>query len=435
MKKLILLITCIAFLQAAKSQSKLSWLDVNDIYSLKSTAVEFHHPIKMGSFYINGNTDSVWLEKPLGTFLTRIDTVKSGTKIDTSLLVTAWAAKTSGKASVHYSNITNVPTFIKTSDLDTSDIAHKIRTETFTGAKSFTGVTKFGSSTNYVTMTTAGLLNLYQSSSQVFGINTKGFINMYNSYENVGIGYNCLSNTSYSYNTAVGYYSQTNNAGSANTSVGYYSLYNIAGGGNTAVGYQSAYNSRYCSGLVAIGYQAAYTGTANSFAVAIGHQSLYSALAGPGNVSIGGLCCYKTTGGYNVGIGQECLYNNTSGMYNIALGYLAGYYNTTLNNRLFINSISRSNIAGDTTKSIIYGFQHTDVSSQRLYFNAGNVYCAGNMTNTGSNTATSYFVSSIQTAPASSTDTGTTGELRICADGLYICIATNTWIKCSGSTF
>jgi hypothetical protein len=435
MKKLILTLTCFLLLHVAFGQSKLSWLDVNDIYSLKSTAVEFHHPIKIGSFYLNGNTDSVWLEKPLGTFLTRIDTVKAGAKIDTSLLVTVWAAKTSGKASVHYNNITNVPSFIKTSDFDTSNLAHKSRAETFTGAKTFTGVTKFGTSTNYVNITADGLLNLYQSSSQTFGINSKGFINMYNSLGNVGIGYSCLSSTGYNYNTAIGYYSQTNNAGSANTSVGYYSLSNISDGGNTAVGYQSGYNARYCSGLVAIGYQAAYTGTANSYAVAIGHQSLYSAIVGSGNVSIGGYCCYKTTGGYNVGIGQECLYNNTGGMYNIALGYLAGYYNTTLSNRLFINSISRSNLAGDTTKSIIYGFQHNDVSSQRLYFNAGNVYCAGNLTNSGSNTATSYFVSSIKAAPSSSTATGTAGEMRPCADGIYICIATNSWIKCTGTTF
>lgn len=53
----------------------------------------------------------------------------------------------------------------------------------------------------------------------------------------------------------------------------------------------------------------------------------------------------------------------------------------------------------------------------------------------GSLTAKRFYISALNTAPASASDTGTAGEMRICSDGIYICIATNTWIKCTGSTF
>ena len=50
--------------------------------------------------------------------------------------------------------------------------------------------------------------------------------------------------------------------------------------------------------------------------------------------------------------------------------------------------------------------------------------------------STSHFkLSALNTAPSSSTDTGTTGEVRITSAGIFICTATNTWIKCTGTTF
>lgn len=41
----------------------------------------------------------------------------------------------------------------------------------------------------------------------------------------------------------------------------------------------------------------------------------------------------------------------------------------------------------------------------------------------------------IKTAPATATSTGTAGEIRFTTTGIYICTATNTWIKCTGATF
>lgn len=61
--------------------------------------------------------------------------------------------------------------------------------------------------------------------------------------------------------------------------------------------------------------------------------------------------------------------------------------------------------------------------------------------NTGSLTAhlgmraSGYAVKAIQTAPTSATATGEAGEVRFTASGIYICIATNTWIKAAAATF
>lgn len=53
----------------------------------------------------------------------------------------------------------------------------------------------------------------------------------------------------------------------------------------------------------------------------------------------------------------------------------------------------------------------------------------------GSVKATQYRLSALNTAPSSSSDVGTTGEIRITATYIYICTATNTWVRTALSTF
>lgn len=40
-----------------------------------------------------------------------------------------------------------------------------------------------------------------------------------------------------------------------------------------------------------------------------------------------------------------------------------------------------------------------------------------------------YRLSALNTAPANATDTGTLGEIRVVADYIYVCTATNTWVR------
>jgi hypothetical protein len=49
--------------------------------------------------------------------------------------------------------------------------------------------------------------------------------------------------------------------------------------------------------------------------------------------------------------------------------------------------------------------------------------------------ATQYKLSDLNTAPASATATGTKGEIRVTADAIYICSATDTWVKTDLATF
>src|SRR5690606_7161805 len=53
----------------------------------------------------------------------------------------------------------------------------------------------------------------------------------------------------------------------------------------------------------------------------------------------------------------------------------------------------------------------------------------------GTAQATQYKLSALNTAPSSASDTGTTGEIRITSDYVYVCIATNTWVRAALSTW
>jgi len=44
-------------------------------------------------------------------------------------------------------------------------------------------------------------------------------------------------------------------------------------------------------------------------------------------------------------------------------------------------------------------------------------------------TSSQYKLSSLNTAPASATATGVLGEIRVTADYIYVCSATNIWVR------
>lgn len=57
------------------------------------------------------------------------------------------------------------------------------------------------------------------------------------------------------------------------------------------------------------------------------------------------------------------------------------------------------------------------------------------ITSEGAIIAPQFFLSDLNTAPATSSSEGTKGEIRITADYIYICTATNTWKRTTLSTF
>jgi len=54
---------------------------------------------------------------------------------------------------------------------------------------------------------------------------------------------------------------------------------------------------------------------------------------------------------------------------------------------------------------------------------------------TGVVTSPAYSLSALNTAPASSTSTGTTGEIRVTSGFIYVCTATNTWVRTALTTW
>ena len=50
-------------------------------------------------------------------------------------------------------------------------------------------------------------------------------------------------------------------------------------------------------------------------------------------------------------------------------------------------------------------------------------------------TSIQYKLSALNTAPASATATGTLGEIRVTATAIYVCTATDTWVKADLATW
>ena len=59
----------------------------------------------------------------------------------------------------------------------------------------------------------------------------------------------------------------------------------------------------------------------------------------------------------------------------------------------------------------------------------------GNGVFVGSATSSQFRLSALNTAPSSASDTGTLGEIRIVADYIYVCVATNTWVRSALATW
>ena len=76
----------------------------------------------------------------------------------------------------------------------------------------------------------------------------------------------------------------------------------------------------------------------------------------------------------------------------------------------------------------------TATPSSKLEVNGdGSVLGALNVT--GISKAAQFQLLALNTAPSSATDTGTTGEIRIDANYIYICTATNTWVRADLATW
>lgn len=229
--------------------------------------------------------------------------------------------------------------------------------------------------------------------------------------ENVALGNLALTtNVSGNYNTAIGTLSLTNNLiGSNNTAIGYNALKENISANNTAVG-----------------------SLAGEFIAVDDNLSI-------SNVMIGYLSGNALDGSHNVLVGQQ------SGRYlegdsNVFLGRQAGRDNKGSSN-VFIGNRAGFNGAWDLVSNTLV-IQNESSATPLIYgnFSTGKVGIAKTASThaleiEGTTEATQFKLSALNTAPASASDTGTEGEIRVTVDYIYICKATNTWVRAPLSTW
>jgi hypothetical protein len=223
------------------------------------------------------------------------------------------------------------------------------------------------------------------------------------------------------------------------------------GQNNAAIGYQALYSNTDGVNNAAIGYQALYSNTNGVSNAALGYQTLYSNVDGTRNAAVGNYALYSNVSGqYNTAIGRYALYNML-GSSSVGIGHNAGY-NETASNRLYIANAVTTNgyalIYGEFDNNLVRLGRQTAVNAVDVTGastgNAPTIAAMGTDTNvnlslsgkgTGRVVVNALQYSALSTAPASASATGTTGEVRIDANYVYVCTATNTWKRAALSTW
>lgn len=131
-----------------------------------------------------------------------------------------------------------------------------------------------------------------------------------------------------------------------------------------------------------------------------------------GSMKIGNFSTFNASSGQavNVYIGGTSTQTGTAGLTAFRIGMLystqgSGTYN-------LIEAGSNSNASGTGTQTNVFTVN-----------NVGNV------------TAAQYRLSALNAEPSSASDTGTLGEVRITSTFIYVCTATNTWVRAALATW
>lgn len=244
------------------------------------------------------------------------------------------------------------------------------------------------------------------------------------------------------FNTALGYKAlRANTSGNMNTAIGSSVLeVNTTGGSNTGVGHSVLVKLIDGTSNTALG-SGALTGIINAnYNTAVGASALYSTTTGEENTGLGNASLSQnTTGSGNVGVGHTALNWQSTGSNNIAIGTTAGTYigtltdpNTVSNNSIFIGTNSRP-LANNTDNEIVIGNLATGSGPNTATI--GNQYTNKTVIKGDVVSERTFKVTNLATAPTSATDTGVLGEIRYTAGYIYVCIATNTWVRSALTTW
>lgn len=211
---------------------------------------------------------------------------------------------------------------------------------------------------------------------------------------------------------------------------------------NVGIGYQCLTDSSAGTRNVGIGLAALRYNIYGDYNIAIGYNVMRDNTTGNDNTAIGKEALEKnTTGSYNVALGRNSFSNILTGNFNVAIGNSSGTQtnssssNTASDNSVFLGAGISVNAIGETNQ---IGIGYDVMCNGSNTATIGNdfvtdVWFGGN---SGAIThASKYTLNSLNTAPASATAAGTVGEIRITETHIYWCIATDTWIRAAGTTW
>ena len=213
-----------------------------------------------------------------------------------------------------------------------------------------------------------------------------------------------------------------------NTSFGERALEsNTTGVFNTAYGFSALWLNTTGAANTAIGVSALANNIAGSNNTAIGVSALTNNTSGGQNVAIGGGSqSFNNTGGNNVSIGVGSLGRNIAGNQNVAIGNDAGTYINL--SAVPLTSSYWSIFIGHNTSALVDGSLNEIVIGYNAIGAGSNTVTLGNENITKTILSGVIQKRYLDTAPASATATGTTGEIRVTSTHIYVCIATNTWV-------
>jgi len=242
------------------------------------------------------------------------------------------------------------------------------------------------------------------------------------------------------------------NDGDNNIALGCESMYGynaarMTGDDNIGMGYRTLYNNTTGLKNIAIGREALKDNTTGTHNIAHGDIALSDNVDGIGNVAMGSSAVHFNGGDYNIGVGFEALrgVSGNTGENNIALGYRSLYVMDGGD-----HNIALGENAGDTVatgnNNICIG-QNADVSvgtlSNAMAIGQDAVASGANTLRLGNastevqceNLAVYGGINIPSGAPASSSATGTTGEMMWDNEFVYVCIGTNIWKRTQIATW
>lgn len=179
------------------------------------------------------------------------------------------------------------------------------------------------------------------------------------------------------------------------------------------------------------------SGITNTNNTAFGFNVLSTANAG-NNTGFGTYALQNYTGIGSAAMGRSSLSALVSGDGNTAIGDVSGRYIanksgavTISSQSVFLGAISGPN-SDNETNQIVIGYNSTGRGSHTTTI--------GNSSTTltylfGQVAGGSFKLHALNTAPASATATGIAGEIRVTADFIYICTATNVWKRSALTTW